>query len=66
MKFTTFLSNGKTRLGVVDGHDVIDLNAAQPQVPPDLRAALAAGIDLTAAAKAALAGSAPRLKQGSL
>lgn len=66
MKFTTFLSNGKPRLGVVDGHDVIDLNAAQPQVPADMRAALAAGVDLAAAGKAAIAGTAPRLKLDSL
>ncbi|GAB3482607.1 fumarylacetoacetate hydrolase family protein [Polaromonas eurypsychrophila] len=66
MKFTTFLSKGQARLGVVDGADVIDLNAAQPQVPADLRAALAAGIDLAAAGQAAIAGSAPRLKLADL
>ncbi|MDW5441134.1 fumarylacetoacetate hydrolase family protein [Polaromonas sp. SM01] len=66
MKFTTFLHNGQARLGLVNGQDVIDLNAAQPQVPADLRAALAAGVDLAAAATAALAGSAPRLKLDSL
>ena len=62
MKLTTFLHNGQARLGVVDGNDVIDLNAAQPNVPADLRAALAAGIDLVAAGKAAIAGKAARLK----
>jgi len=61
MKFTTFLQDGRARLGVVDGDEVIDLNAAQPTVPADLRGALAAGIDLPAAAQAAIASSAPRL-----
>lgn len=66
MRFTTFVANGQTRLGLVDGEQVIDLNAAQPQVPPDLRAALAQGVDLAAAAQAALASSAPRLPLASL
>jgi 2-keto-4-pentenoate hydratase/2-oxohepta-3-ene-1,7-dioic acid hydratase in catechol pathway len=61
MKFTTFLKNGHARLGLVDGEQVIDLNAVQPAVPPDLRAALQAGVDLHAAARAALASDAPRL-----
>lgn len=62
MKFTTFLHNGQARLGVVDGDDVVDLNSAQPAVPSDMRAALAAGIDLIAAGKAALASSSARHK----
>ncbi|MDM0103537.1 fumarylacetoacetate hydrolase family protein [Variovorax sp. J22R24] len=61
MKLTTFLHDGGARLGVVDGDQLIDLQSAQPQVPPDLRAALAAGVDLVAAAKAAIASTAPRL-----
>jgi 2-keto-4-pentenoate hydratase/2-oxohepta-3-ene-1,7-dioic acid hydratase in catechol pathway len=61
MKFTTFLHDGRARLGVVDGDQLIDLSASQPQVPADLRAALAAGIDLAAAARAAIASGAPRL-----
>jgi 2-keto-4-pentenoate hydratase/2-oxohepta-3-ene-1,7-dioic acid hydratase in catechol pathway len=66
MKFTTFLRDGQPRLGLVDGDQVIDLNAAQPQVPADLRAALKAGIDLAAVAKAALASDAPRLPLSAL
>ena len=66
MKFTTFIQDGQARLGLVDGNDVIDLNAAQPQVPADMRAALLAGVDLAAAGKAALASPAPRLKLDSL
>lgn len=56
MKFTTYLRDGAPRLAVVDGADLIDLHDAQPQVPADLRAALKAGVDLHAAAQAALAG----------
>ncbi|MCW5671133.1 MAG: fumarylacetoacetate hydrolase family protein [Hydrogenophaga sp.] len=56
MKFTTYLRDGAPRLAVVDGTDLIDLNDAQPRVPADLRAALKAGVDLHAAAHAALAG----------
>ncbi|MBC7391762.1 acylpyruvate hydrolase [Variovorax sp. GrIS 2.14] len=66
MKFTTFLQGGQTRLGLLDGDSVIDLHAAQTQVPPSLRAALAQGVDLAAAADAALASSAPRLPMSSL
>ncbi|MEJ8851444.1 fumarylacetoacetate hydrolase family protein [Variovorax rhizosphaerae] len=66
MRFTTFLKDDRARLGVVDGDQVIDLNAAQPQVPDSLRAALAAGVDLAAAAKAAIASDAPRQPLASL
>jgi len=61
MKFTTFLQDDQPRLGLVDGDRVIDLNAAVADVPPSLRAALAAGIDLAEAARRALASDAPRL-----
>lgn len=61
MKFTTFLHASAPRLGLVDGDRVIDLHAAQPQVPPDLRQALLARVDLEAAARAALGSNAPRM-----
>ncbi|MGE0350621.1 fumarylacetoacetate hydrolase family protein [Hydrogenophaga sp.] len=61
MKFTTYLRDGAPRLAVVDGSELIDLNDVQPQVPADLRAALRAGVDLHAAARAALAGPFARL-----
>jgi 2-keto-4-pentenoate hydratase/2-oxohepta-3-ene-1,7-dioic acid hydratase in catechol pathway len=54
MKFTTYLRNGAPRLALVDGNDLVDLNDANPQVPADLRAALKGGVDLQAAARAAL------------
>jgi len=66
MRFTTFHHNGQDRLGLIDGDQVIDLNQAQPQVNADLRLALKSGVDLTAAAKAALASSAARLPMASL
>jgi 2-keto-4-pentenoate hydratase/2-oxohepta-3-ene-1,7-dioic acid hydratase in catechol pathway len=66
MRFTTFNRDGRTRLGVIDGNAVVDLNASRPDVPADLRAALEAGVDLAAAARAALASSAPRLPLASL
>ena len=61
MKFTTFLQDGQPRLGLVDGDAVIDLHRAQPQVPPGLREALRAGIDLQAAGTAALGSGAVRM-----
>jgi acylpyruvate hydrolase len=60
MKLTTYLRNGAPRLAVVEGNDLIDLNDAQPQVPGDLRAALKAGVDLPAAARAAAGAQAKR------
>ena len=61
MKFLTYREGGQTRLGVLDGAQVVDLNRARNDVPADLRAALRAGVDLAAAAKAALASSAARV-----
>ena len=54
MRFTTYLRDGQPRLAVVDGDAAIDLAA-------DLRAELAAGRDLLAAGRAAIASGAPRL-----
>ncbi|QHE84392.1 fumarylacetoacetate hydrolase family protein [Hydrogenophaga sp. BPS33] len=61
MRFTTYLRDGATRLAVVDGQDLIDLNEAQAHVPADLRDALKAGVDLLAAARAAVASGTARL-----
>lgn len=66
MQLTTFLQSGAPRLGLVDGDAVIDLNAAVPAVPADLRQALLAGADLSAACTQALASDAPRLPLASL
>ena len=61
MKYVSFNHDGLSRLGVLTADGVIDLNAAQPQVPSDLGAALVQGIDLHAAAMAAVASTAPRI-----
>ena len=66
MRFTTFQKNGQHRLGLLINHDVIDLNHAQPHVSTDLRTALRSGVDLAAAAQAAIASPAPRLPMASL
>ena len=66
MKFTTYLLNGQARLAVVDGVDLIDLNAARPELPTDLRKALGTGVDLIAAAQATLTSSAPRVPLNSV
>ncbi|MDB5947347.1 MAG: hydrolase family protein [Ramlibacter sp.] len=61
MKLVSYRQQGAVRLGVLEGDAVVDLAAAQPAVPADLGAALAAGVDLAAAAKAATASNAPRI-----
>jgi acylpyruvate hydrolase len=59
MRFTTYLRDGQPRLAVVDGTQAIDLAA-------DLRLELAAGRDLMAAGRAALASDAARMPLASL
>jgi 2-keto-4-pentenoate hydratase/2-oxohepta-3-ene-1,7-dioic acid hydratase in catechol pathway len=61
LRFTTYLLNHQPRLAVVAGESIIDLASARPGVPPELRAALAAGVDLVAEAGAAIASDAARL-----
>jgi len=59
LKFITFRSGSTTRLGVLSEGSVIDINRVLPQVPSDLKVALLAGIDLTAAARVAVAQATP-------
>ena len=66
MRFITYLHHGTPRAGLVDGDCVIDLHAACPDVPSDLRAALRQDCDLHDAARRALAGSAARLPLAAL
>lgn len=66
MRFTTYLLDGQPRLAVVTGDAAIDLAAAVPGTPSDLRAALTAGTDLAAAAAQAIASPAPRLPLATL
>ena len=60
MKLTTYLRNGTPRLAALAGADLIDLNDANPATPADLRLALKAGVDLHAAARAAMDSRTPR------
>lgn len=58
MRLTTFIHGNEARLGLLDGDSIIDLGAAVPGTPADLRLALAQGVDLhTAANKARCAGA---------
>ena len=66
MKFLSFRKSGASRLGVLADDGVIDLAAAQPTISPDFGVALASGVDLIAAAKAAIASSAPRIPLASM
>ena len=43
MKIARFTHNGHTRLGVVDGDDVIDVGSADPSLPTDVGELIAAG-----------------------
>ena len=61
MKLITFLENGLPRLGVVENDTVVDLAAADPSLPTEMTALLAAGpTALGAVARAARAGTARR------
>jgi len=66
VKFLTFLQHGKHRLGLMTDTGVIDLNAFQADLPADVGAALAAGVDLQAVAQRAQAGQADRLDAATL
>ncbi|MGN4193671.1 fumarylacetoacetate hydrolase family protein [Burkholderia gladioli] len=66
MKLVTFRSGDTTRLGVIDGNDVVDLNQADASVPANLRAALMSGIDLNAVARRAIASGEHRMPFASL
>lgn len=54
MKFVSYRTATETRLAVLDGDSVIDLNRLVPDVPADARKALQSGVDLLAAARRAL------------
>jgi len=58
MKLATFTHAGTTRIGLVDGEEVVDLAAAAPELPREMVAFLGAGPAAMAAAKASLAGGA--------
>ncbi|MGH0035059.1 MAG: fumarylacetoacetate hydrolase family protein [Myxococcota bacterium] len=56
MKLVTFSHDGSTRIGVVDGEEVVDLAAAAPGLPRDMLAFLEAGREAMLGAHAALGG----------
>jgi acylpyruvate hydrolase len=68
LKLVSYRLGTSTRLGVLDNDSVIDVNHLQPDVPADIRAALLAGVDLSAAAKkaCALASASDRMPLASL
>lgn len=66
MRFTTYLRQQQPRLAVVIGSEAVDLADAVPGSTFDLRAALAAGVDLQAIGRAALTTHASRLELNSL
>ena len=57
MKLATFTHSGTTRLGVVDGDEIIDLSTAAPELPKDMLAFLEAGSEAMQAANAAVSGA---------
>ena len=60
MKLATFRHDDSTRIGVVDGEEVVDLSAAAPDLPSEMLAFLEAGHPALQAAHDAIA-SGPRL-----
>lgn len=53
MKLATFTHGGTTRIGIVEGDEVIDLSAAAPDLPTDMLSFLQAGDAAMAGARAA-------------
>jgi 2-keto-4-pentenoate hydratase/2-oxohepta-3-ene-1,7-dioic acid hydratase in catechol pathway len=54
MKLATFTHSGTTRIGVVDGDQVVDLSVAAPELPRDMLEFLEAGPDAMQAAHRAI------------
>jgi len=61
MKLATFTHSGSTRIGVVDGDQIVDLSAAAPTLPSEMVAFLEAGDSALEGARSALAASGNRL-----
>jgi 2-keto-4-pentenoate hydratase/2-oxohepta-3-ene-1,7-dioic acid hydratase in catechol pathway len=55
MKLATFTHAGSTRIGVVDGDQIVDLSAAAPTLPNTMLAFLEAGAEAMETARAAIA-----------
>lgn len=54
MKLATFSHAGSTRIGVVEGEEVVDLSAATPELPREMRAFLEAGLPSLERARSAV------------
>jgi 2-keto-4-pentenoate hydratase/2-oxohepta-3-ene-1,7-dioic acid hydratase in catechol pathway len=61
MKIATFTHGGRTRIGVVTGDEMLDLSAAVPALPGEMRAFLDAGAPAMEAARKAAAASGHRV-----
>ncbi len=61
MKLITFTNGGSTRIGLLVGDEVVDLQAAAPGVPTEMVALLEAGEPALEASRAALEAGGPRL-----
>jgi 2-keto-4-pentenoate hydratase/2-oxohepta-3-ene-1,7-dioic acid hydratase in catechol pathway len=64
MRFVTFEFAGKPRVGVIDGEDVIDIVAADPSAPADMKSLIASGRNF--AGLAAKAPASARRKRSSV
>ncbi|MEE9277866.1 MAG: fumarylacetoacetate hydrolase family protein [Dehalococcoidia bacterium] len=61
MRLATFSHSGRTRIGVVEGDEIVDLAAAAPDLPTEMRAFLEAGAAALDAARKAAAGAEQRI-----
>ncbi|MCH2172963.1 fumarylacetoacetate hydrolase family protein [Myxococcota bacterium] len=61
MKLITFSQGGSTRIGLLEGNEVVDLQAAAPNLPTEMVAFLEAGDPALDSARAALDSNSPRL-----
>ena len=61
MKLVTFSHDASTRIGLLDGENILDLRAAAPDLPDEMVAFLEAGDPALEAARAALGGSGSRI-----
>src|SRR5690606_5964 len=66
MKLVSFCQEGEDRLGLVDGEQVIGVNAVLPHVPADLRQALVQEVDWEAVINELQAQQTPRLNLADL
>src|SRR4029450_2501959 len=63
VKLATFTHAGRTRIGLVDESEIVDLAAAVPDLPQEMCAFLRAGQPALDAARHALANRSARLRQ---